>query len=62
MFEKPATLVTPLSIGGFNVRYPIRIEGPSANILVRVPCPNQALFPEKKTLVEAATAAYQPKL
>ncbi|KAK3940287.1 hypothetical protein QBC46DRAFT_385776 [Diplogelasinospora grovesii] len=58
MFGKPATFVTPLVIGGFNVLYPIRIEGSSANVLVRLPCPNQALFPEEKTLAEAATAAY----
>ena len=58
MFEKPATLVTPLIIGGFNVLYPIRTEGLSANVLVRVPCPNQTLFPEEKTLAKAATAVY----
>lgn len=57
MFAKPATLVTPLIIGGFNVLYPIRIEGLPTNVLVRLPCPNQALFPEEKTLAEAATAA-----
>ncbi|KAK9442317.1 phosphotransferase [Metarhizium brunneum] len=56
MFAKPATLVTPLIIGGFNVLYPIRIEGLATNVLVRLPCPNQALFPEEKTLAEAATA------
>ncbi|PNY27555.1 Uncharacterized protein TCAP_02513 [Tolypocladium capitatum] len=57
MFAKPATLVTPLIIGGFNVLYPIRIQGLSANLLVRLPCPNQAVFPKEKTLAEAATAA-----
>ncbi|QPH19961.1 hypothetical protein C2857_005258 [Epichloe festucae Fl1] len=57
IFAKPATLVTPLIIGGFNVLYPMRIEGLSANVLVRLPCPNQAVFPEEKTLAEAATAA-----
>ncbi len=58
MLGKPVTLVTPLIIGGFNVLYPIRIEGSSANVLIRLPCPNQAVFPEEKTLAEAATAAY----
>ncbi|TVY22465.1 hypothetical protein LHYA1_G009025 [Lachnellula hyalina] len=58
MFDSPATLVTPLIIGGFNVLYPIRIEGSSANVLIRLPCPNQAVFPEGKTLAEVATAAY----
>lgn len=57
MFGKRASLVTTLIIGGFNVLYPIRIEGLSANVLVRLPCPDQILFPEEKTLAEAATAA-----
>jgi hypothetical protein len=56
IFEKPATLVTPLIIGGFNVLYPIHAEGLSNGVLVRVPCPNQAVFPKEKTLAEAATA------
>lgn len=55
---KPATLVTPLIIGGFNVLYPMRLEGSSTPVLVRLPCPNQAIFPGEKTLAEAATAAY----
>lgn len=55
---KPATLVPPLIIGGFNVLYPIRLEGSSAPVLVRLPCPNQAIFPEEKTFAEAATATY----
>lgn len=58
IFGKPATLVTPLIIGGFNVLYPIRVEGIPDGVLVRLPCPNQAVFPEEKTLAEAATAAY----
>jgi len=57
MFAKPATLLTPLIIGGFNVLYPMRIDGLPANVLIRLPCPNQAVFPEEKTLVEAATAS-----
>ncbi|PVH76479.1 phosphotransferase [Cadophora sp. DSE1049] len=58
IMEESATLVTPLMIGGFNVLYPIRIEGSSDSFLVRLPCPNQAVFPEEKTLAEAATTAY----
>ncbi|KAI3401957.1 hypothetical protein diail_6517 [Diaporthe ilicicola] len=58
MFGKPAKLVTPLIIGGFHVLYPIRLEGNSSDVLVRLPCPNQAVFPEEKTLAEAATATY----
>lgn len=55
---KPATLVPPLIIGGFNVLYPIQLEGSPAPVLVRLPCPNQAVFPEEKTFAEAATATY----
>ncbi|KAH8668690.1 hypothetical protein BX600DRAFT_487265 [Xylariales sp. PMI_506] len=55
---EPATLVTPLIIGGFNVLYPVRIQGFTTPVLVRLPCPSLALFPEEKTLAEAATAAY----
>lgn len=55
---EPASLVTPLIIGGFNVLYPIRAEGLTADVLIRLPCPNQAVFPEEKTLAEAAIAAY----
>lgn len=58
MFGKPATLVPPLIIGGFNVLYPIRVEGLSTNLLVRLPCPNQTIAPTEKTLAEAATAAF----
>lgn len=61
-FKQPVKLVTPLIIGGFNVLYPIRIEGLSTNVLVRLPCPNQAAFPDEKTLAEAATAACISKL
>ncbi|KAG9228077.1 phosphotransferase [Amylocarpus encephaloides] len=57
MLGQSAKLVTPLIIGGFNVLYPIQIEGSSDSFLVRLPCPNQAVFPEEKTLAEAATIA-----
>jgi hypothetical protein len=52
-----ATLIPPLIIAGFNVLYPIRVEGSSDSFLVRLPCPNQAVFPEEKTIAEAATTA-----
>ncbi|KAI0127404.1 phosphotransferase [Xylariales sp. AK1849] len=42
VFGTPATLVTRSS----------------TDVLIRLPCPNQAVFPEEKTLAEAATAAY----
>lgn len=58
VFGKPTTLVTPLIIGGFNVLYPIQAEGLASIVLVRLPCPDQAIFPEEKTVAEAATAAY----
>ncbi|KAI9162701.1 Low-affinity potassium transport protein [Paramyrothecium foliicola] len=53
-----ASLVTPLIVGGFNALYPIQIEGSSQRLFVRVPCPDQALFPEEKTLAEAAISAF----
>ncbi|KAG4260842.1 phosphotransferase [Fusarium proliferatum] len=56
-FGKPATLVTPLIIGGFNAVYPFKIEGLESQVLVRLPCPDQAMFPEEKTMAEVATAA-----
>ncbi|KAG5770164.1 hypothetical protein H9Q72_002829 [Fusarium xylarioides] len=56
-FGKPATLVTPLIIGGFNVVYPFKVEGLKYQVLVRLPCPDQAMFPDEKTMVEVATAA-----
>lgn len=58
MFGKKVTLIPPLIIGGFNVLYPIQVEGLSTQGLVRIPCPSQPLFPEEKTFTEAATIAY----
>ncbi|KAI1850410.1 hypothetical protein JX266_004268 [Neoarthrinium moseri] len=58
LFGEHAKRVPPLLIGGFNVLYPIQIENSSTEVLVRVPCPNQAVFPEEKTSAEVATAAY----
>ncbi|KAG5664368.1 hypothetical protein KAF25_008102 [Fusarium avenaceum] len=53
-----ATLVTPIIIGGFNVLYTIQSESSSGNVLIRLPCPDQAVFPTEKTLAEAATVTY----
>lgn len=55
---KPVTLVTTLIIGGFHVLYPFRVDGLTANVLIRLPCPKQGPFSVEKTLAEAATAAY----
>ncbi|CEI61372.1 unnamed protein product [Fusarium venenatum] len=57
-FGQTATLIPPIIIGGFNVLYIVRVDVLSENVLVRLPCPNQAVFPAEKTLAEAATAAY----
>ncbi|KAF7549587.1 hypothetical protein G7046_g8288 [Stylonectria norvegica] len=57
IYGNSAELVTPLIIGGFNVLYPIRIEGVFDKILIRLPCPDQTVFPKEKTLAEAATVA-----
>lgn len=44
-FGKPATLITPLVAGGFNMLYRIRIEEISPDIMVRLPCPSLVQFP-----------------
>lgn len=56
-FGKPATLITPLVAGGFNMLYRIRVEEISPDIMVRLPCPSLIQFPWEKTAQEAATAA-----
>lgn len=55
---KPATLVSPLIIGGLNIHYRIHLEGEdsSSNLMVRIPWPNASCFPDEKILYEAATA------
>ncbi|KAG4423946.1 hypothetical protein IFR04_002941 [Cadophora malorum] len=58
LFESAATLDSPILIGGFNVLYPMRIEGLPDKVLVRLPCPNQTIFPEEKSRAEASTASY----
>ncbi|CZS96554.1 uncharacterized protein RAG0_05830 [Rhynchosporium agropyri] len=57
---KPATLVSPLVIGGLNIHYRIRIEGEdsSSDVMVRLPWPSASCFPGEKVVYEAATAEY----
>lgn len=60
----PSTkLVFPLVMGGFNVLYPMRVEdrNPPFQVLVRLCCPDQLVFPEEKTFAEAAMARYIEK-
>ena len=56
----PATLVSPLVVGGFNILYRVHLDGvpPRLDVMVRLPCPNLVQFPVEKTLQEAATARY----
>lgn len=56
-FAKPATLISPLIFGGFNILYRIRLEGTSPDVMVRLPCPSLVQFPNEKTVYEATTAA-----
>jgi hypothetical protein len=60
MFRVPVVFVPPLLVGGFNVLYPVLVEGSAApfRVLVRLPCRTEALFHEEKTLAEVATIAY----
>ncbi|GJC99508.1 phosphotransferase [Colletotrichum higginsianum] len=54
---KPATLISPLIFGGFNILYRIHLDGTSPDVMVRLPCPSLVQFPNEKTVYEAATAA-----
>ncbi|CAM1503233.1 Fc.00g080090.m01.CDS01 [Cosmosporella sp. VM-42] len=68
-FGKPATLISPIIFGGFNVLYRIRLaeeeallKGPEApDIMIRLPFPSLVQFPDEKTIQEAATADYVAK-
>lgn len=57
-YGRPATLITPLIMGGFNVLYRVSLEDTATNVMVRLPCPALVQFPEEKTVQEAATAGY----
>ena len=56
-FGKTTTWVTPMMVGGYNNLYRMRIEG-SNDVVIRLPQPNLAEFPDEKTLWEAATANF----
>ena len=58
MFGSPASVVPPLILGGFNAIYPMRIQDRPDPVIVRCPLPHRPLFPEEKTLSEAATATF----
>jgi len=60
-FDSPATWVTPMNIGGFNIVYRLQVEGFSFEIIVRRPISCWAQFPEEKTLIEASIANYIEK-
>ncbi|KAF5233786.1 hypothetical protein FANTH_12448 [Fusarium anthophilum] len=60
-FGRPATLISPLMMGGFNVLYRVRVEDMSPDVMVRLPCPSLAQFPVEKTMYEAATASFLVK-
>ncbi|KAG5744851.1 hypothetical protein H9Q69_012687 [Fusarium xylarioides] len=57
-FGRPATLISPLIIGGFNTLYRVRVEDMSPDVMVRLPCPSLVQFPAEKTMYEAATASF----
>ncbi|KAL3419901.1 phosphotransferase [Phlyctema vagabunda] len=56
LFGKPATLISPLFIGGFNILYRVRVDGVSPDVIVRLPCPSLVQFPDEKIVQEAGTA------
>lgn len=57
-FGKTATWVKPFHIGGYNNLYRMKIEGLDNDVFLRLPQPNLILFPDEKTLAEAATATF----
>ena len=62
VLAKPATYVSPLAMGAFNMLQLIQVRTESSGILpkpillVRLPSLGRAVFLEEKTLAEAATA------
>jgi hypothetical protein len=56
----PATLVSPLVVGGLNIHYRVHLEGEdsSSDVMVRLPWPYAACFPGEKVVYEVATAEY----
>ncbi|KAF5532623.1 aromatic-amino-acid decarboxylase [Fusarium mexicanum] len=60
-FGRPATLISPLMMGGLNVLCRVRVEDMSPDVMVRLPCPSLVQFPVEKTMYEAATASFLVK-
>lgn len=47
-FGRPATLVSPLIMGGFNILYRMHLEGVSPDFIARLPCPSLVQFLDEK--------------
>lgn len=60
-FGKPATLISPLIGGSFNILNRIRLEGTTPDVMVRLPYPGLVQFPGEKTAQETAAASYIAK-
>lgn len=60
-FGSTAKWVSPMSIGGYNIIYRLKVEGFDSEVLVRRPIPCYAQFPVEKTSIEAATMMYLEK-
>ncbi|EXK31242.1 hypothetical protein FOMG_12972 [Fusarium oxysporum f. sp. melonis 26406] len=56
--DQTASLVPPITLGGYNVLYPVRCNGDGFDIVVRQPCPDLVQFREEKTRDEGATISY----
>ncbi|KUJ14897.1 uncharacterized protein LY89DRAFT_708507 [Mollisia scopiformis] len=54
-FGSTAKWVSPMSIGGYNIIYRLKVEGFDSEVLVRRPIPCYAQFPVEKTSIEAVT-------
>ncbi|KAL2754155.1 hypothetical protein ACRALDRAFT_1056424 [Sodiomyces alcalophilus JCM 7366] len=57
-FDKHATLVSPINVGGYNILYRLSLEGMYPDVMIRLPFPNMTQFPDEKTLREAATVKF----
>ncbi|KAK7948990.1 uncharacterized protein PG986_009876 [Apiospora aurea] len=58
IYGTPVSLVNKVTAGGFNVLYPLRVEGSSTNAILRMPLPNLYAFPTETKLAETATTRY----
>ncbi|KAK8093765.1 hypothetical protein PG997_000450 [Apiospora hydei] len=58
IYGKPVSLVNKVTAGGFNVLYPLRAEGSSTSVILRMPLPNLYAFPTETKLAETATTTY----